>query len=151
MTAQPTPVAVEPFVLTNVLFAVDADDFAAHVSKVELVPTTPTVAWKGLAPAGSFNSSGQSSWVANVDMAQDWTTPGSLARYCFAHQGEKRTVTFQPQAGDGQPAWTVELTLVPPSIGGAVDTVAVSSIAMQVSGQPVPDWDNDPATANPAE
>lgn len=146
-----TAVPVAPIVIKNATFMVGADDYAAHCSKVEFVPTPSNASWKGMAPAGVFNGSGLSTWVANVDIAQDWTTPKSLARYLFAHEGETKTVTFQPEAGATAPSWTVELTIVPPSIGGAVDAVATSSVTMQIKGRPVPDFDNTPATPNPTE
>lgn len=146
-----TAVTVKPIVLKNVLFQVDVDDYAAHVSKVEFVPTPSTATWKGLSPAAVFNGSGLSTWVANVDLAQDWETPKSLARYLFAHEGESKVVKFQPQAGATSPTFTVTLTIVPGSIGGAADAVAVSTVTMQCEGKPVPDYDNTPGTPNPAE
>jgi hypothetical protein len=144
-------VTVAPIVLKNVLFQVDVDDYAAHVSKVEFVPTASTTSWKGLAPAGVYNGSGLSTWVCNIDGAQDWTTAKSLSRYLYAHEGESKVVKFQPKAGATEPTWTATLTMVPTAIGGSVDTVPVFSVTMQVAGKPVPDYDNTPGTPNPAE
>ena len=144
-------ITVSPIVLTNVLFQVDVDNYAAHVSKVEFVPTVPTTSWKGLAPGSQFNASGNSTWVCNVDLAQDWTTPKSLARYLFAHEGEQKDVIFKPQNEDGAPAWAATVTIAPGNIGGTVDGVPVSSVTLQVKGKPVPDFDDDPLTPNPAE
>jgi len=146
-----TQVPVAPIVLKNVLFQVDVDDYAAHVSKVEFVPTVATTSWKGLAPAGVYNGSGLSTWVANIDLAQDWKTPKSLSRYLFAHEGESKVVKFQPVAGAAEPSWTVTVTIAPGAIGGGVDAVAVASVTLQCAGKPVPDYDNAPGTPNPAE
>jgi hypothetical protein len=144
-------VAVAPIVLKNVLFQVDVDDYAAHVSRVEFVPTPSSTTWKGLAPSAVFNGNGLSTWVANVELAQDWKTPKSLARYLYAHEGESKVVKFQPVAGATEPTWTVTLTIVPGAIGGAVDTVPTATVTMQCAGKPVPDYDNTPGTPNPAD
>jgi hypothetical protein len=144
-------VTVTPIVLKNVLFTVDVDDYAAHVSKVEFVPTPSNATWKGLSPAAVFNGSGLSTWVCNIDGAQDWATVKSLSRYLFAHEGESKTVKFQPQVGATSPAFTATLTIVPCTIGGGVDTVPTFTVTMQCAGKPVADFDNTPGTPNPAE
>lgn len=144
-------IALEPVVLTDCEFLVEADDYTGHVSRVEFVPTVPTFSWKGLTPTAVFNKAGASTWVANVDGAQDWKTPKSLSRYLLAHEGESKVVKFKPKKGAGLPAFTATLTIVPGPIGGAVDTVGVFTVSMPCSGKPVPDYDDTPATPNPAE
>lgn len=144
-------IAIEPIILEDAEFLVEEDDYTGHVSRVELVPTRTQVAWSSLSPASSMTKAGRPTWVANVDGAQDWKTPASLARYLFAHEGEVKTITFKPKRGTGEPAWTVSAQLVAPSVGGAVNTVPVFSVALPVQGQPVPDFDDDPLTPNPAE
>jgi hypothetical protein len=144
-------IALKPVVLTDCEFLVDVDDYVGHVSRVEFVPTTPTFAWKGLTPSSAFNKAGTSTWVCNVEGAQDWETPKSLARYLLAHAGQEKTVKFKPTVGAGMPAFEADVTIAPPPIGGAVDTVAVFTISMPVSGAPTPDFDDNPVTPNPAD
>jgi hypothetical protein len=146
-----TLITVAPIVLKNVLFQVDVDDYAAHVSKVEFIPTPSNATWKGLSPSAVFNGSGLATWVANIEGAQDWTTVKSLSRYLYAHEGESKVVKFQPAVGATAPLWTVTLAIVPCTIGGTVDTVPTFSVTMQCAGKPVPDYDNTPGTPNPAE
>jgi len=144
-------IAVQPIVLKDVELTIDVDDYAAHVSKVQFDPSTPSASWKGLAPSSVFNASGASTWTCTLEYAQDWTTPKSLARYLLAHEGEEKDVVFQPQQGAGMPAFAATVTIAPGPIGGAVDGVPVGSVTLQVKGKPVPDFDNDPLTPNPAE
>ena len=144
-------ITVQPIVLTNAELTIDVDDYAAHVSKVQFDPSTPSASWKGLAPEAVFNASGASTWTCTLEYAQDWTTPKSLARYLLAHAGQKKDVVFQPEAGAAMPAFAATVTIAPGPIGGAVDGVPTGSVTLQVDGAPVPDFDNDPLTPNPAE
>jgi hypothetical protein len=146
-----TAVTVEPIILSNVELSIGADDYAAHVSSVTLTPTYPTVSWKGLAPGAVVNKAGKATWTLALNFAQDWTTPTSLARYLFAHDGEVKTFTFQPEAGTDAPTWTVDAQCLAGAIGGAIDTVPTGTVTLPCQGSPVPDWDNDPLTPNPAE
>lgn len=144
-------IAVQPITLHDVELSIDVDDYAAHVSKVELVPTYPQSTWKGLSPDSVHSSVGSPSWVATLEYAQDWTTPKSLARYLFAHQGQTKSVVFKPQAGVDMPAWLVDVVIVSGPVGGTVDTTATGSVSCPVKGQPVPDYDDNPVTPNPAD
>jgi len=144
-----TKIEVQPIVLKDCELIIDVDDYAAHVSKVQFDPNTPSASWKGLAPSAVFNASGASTWTCSLEYAQDWTTPDSLSRYLLAHAGEKKDVTFQPEAGAGLPAFLATVTIAPGPIGGTVDGVPTGAVTLQVDGAPVPDWDNDPLTPNP--
>ena len=146
-----TAIDVQPIIMTNVELSIGTDDYAAHVSSVTLTPTYQTVAWKGLAPGAQVNRAGKATWVLSLDFAQDWTTAKSLSRYMFAHDGEVQTFVFQPEAGADAPTWTVDAQCLAGAIGGAIDTVPTSTVSLPVQGTPTPDWDNDPATQNPAE
>ena len=133
-----TAIAVAPFVLKDVLFTVDADDYAKHVSSVQFVPSTSVVTWQGLSPAASFSDTTAPTWVCNVGYAQDWETDDSFSEYLLANSGEKKTVVFQPKAGSGQRAFTAEVYIVPGPIGGDVNTVQAGTVSLGVNGQPVP-------------
>lgn len=127
-------IAVNPFLLTDCLFQVEADNYEAHVSKVEFAPSSSTSTWKGLTPAAVFTFAGASTWVCNIEFAQDWDTAGSLSRYLFENEGGSIAVTFEPKKGGS--AITATIVVVPGSIGGAVDGVATSSVALGVKGRP---------------
>lgn len=144
-------IALDAVVLTDCEFIVDVDDYTGHVNRVEFVPTTPTFSWKSLSPSSVVNKSGAAVWVCNVEGAQDWKTVKSLSRYLLAHAGESKTVKFKPAKGTGLPAFSATVTIAPPPIGGAGDTVAVFSVSMAVNGKPIPDYDDAPGTPNPAE
>lgn len=127
-------VTVNPFLLTDCLFQVEADNYEAHVSKVEFAPSSSSTQFKGLTPTAVFTFAGTSTWTCNLDFAQDWDTPGSLSRYLFEHEGEALDVTFEPKKGGS--AITATIVAIPGSIGGAVDGVATSSVSLGVHGRP---------------
>jgi len=137
-------IAVQPIVLKDVDLTFGTDNFAAHVSSVVFTPTTPTVTWQGLSPDASFSESGSEQWSVAVEVAQDWESPTSLAVRLFNGAGTKESVTFAPKKGAGMPTFTALVTLAAPSIGGAVNAYATSTVTMGVDGRPVLDPDGTP-------
>lgn len=127
-------IGVQPFILRDVLFTVGADNYQAHVSQVEFVPTSSLVNWKGLTPTAVFTFGTASTWAATIALAQDWDTPDSLSRYLFDNEGESVAVVFEPVAGG--PAISATLIVAPGSIGGTIDTVGVSTVTLGVVGKP---------------
>lgn len=126
--------AVNPFVLKDVNFIVVADDYAAHVSQVEFVPTAAAITWKGLTPTASFTDVSTATWVCTLAFAQDWSLTG-LSAYLFEHEGETVEVQFRPSSGLG-PTFSAEVIITPGSIGGTVDAVAVGTVSLGVMGKP---------------
>lgn len=127
-------IAVNPFMLRDCLFQVAADNYEAHVSQVEFVPSTTKATYKGLTPAAVFTFSGGATWLCNLGYAQDWATANSLARYLHEHEGETVEVTFEPLKGGT--AITASIIIEPGSIGGTVDNVASSTVSLGVNGKP---------------
>lgn len=127
-------IAVNPFIMRDCLLSVAADNYEAHVSQVEFAPSSSTVTWKGLTPTAVFSFGTASTWVCNLTFAQDWGTASSLSRYLFENEGEEISVSFSPV--NGGPAITATLIVAPGSIGGTVDAVAVSTVALGVKGKP---------------
>jgi len=127
-------IAVQPFALTNATVKVGTSNFETSVSTVEFVPTTPAFGFKGLTPAAVFNFPGSPSWVVNITAAQDWDTPGSLSNYLLASAGTSVVMDFVPKLGGK--TFRATVTLQPGNIGGAVDTVPVFSVTLQVQGAP---------------
>lgn len=127
--------AVKPIVLNDIDFVVEADNYEAHVSKVEFIPTSSLVKWKGLTPASVFNFPTAAEWALGLDYAQDWDTPDSLSEYLYENEGQTKEVTFKPRKAGARP-WTATVIITPGAIGGAVDTVAVGSVTLGVQGKP---------------
>ena len=127
-------IAIKPFIMRDCLFQVESDNYEGHVSQVEFVPSPVLASWKGLKPGAVHQFAGLATWVSNLALAQDWETADSLSRYLHEHEGEEIDVIFQPVNG-GTPV-TAKIIVVPGSIGGTVDGVAVSSVSCPVNGKP---------------
>lgn len=132
-----SPVVV-PIILNDVVLTVATDNYEAHVSQVEFVPASSQVNWKGLTPTSVFTFGTSSTWTLNLSFAQDWATTNSLSKYLFDNEGTSKVVTFKPKKPPTgtAPTWTATVIIVPGSIGGAVDSVAVSSVTLGVQGKP---------------
>lgn len=128
-------IAVSPFILRDCTFAVAADNYEAHVSKVEFVPSSSIVTWKGLTSTSVFSKTSSATWVCNLDYAQDWATADALSRYLFENEGDEIVVVFTPVSGSGDTI-TATIQIAPGTIGGAVDTVGVGSVSLGVNGKP---------------
>jgi len=127
-----------PIILNDVVAVFGADNYEKHISKLVLTPTSTIVKWRGLTPAAKHNFPTDPDWVADVDYAQDWATANSFSRYLFENMGDAVTLSFKPKKPSTTgPTWTVTVYLTPGAIGGEVDTVAVASVSLGVSGQPV--------------
>lgn len=127
--------AVNPFLMRDCTFTVAGDNYEAHVSQVEFVPTSSVVSWKGLTPTSTFSKTTSSTWVCNLAYAQDWATADALSRYLLENEGSSVEVVFTPVSGSGDTI-TATIQIAPGAIGGAVDTVAVGSVALG-SNKPV--------------
>lgn len=137
-------VNVSPIRLSNVKLniksgATDVGDFEKHVSEVLLIPTTGSTSWTGL--GGNVHQfPTATTWVAQLNYAQDWTAATSLARYLFDNQGKPVTLTFIPGGGAASvsnPGFRVTATLVAGPIGGTVDTIGTAQVSLPVDGAPV--------------
>lgn len=128
-------VPVNPFVLKDVLFNVAEDDYAAHVSQVEMTPASSAVTWKGLSPEAMFTDVTTATWVCTLSFAQDWSTTG-LSTYLFNNEGKTVAVEFKPKNSTG-PTFTANVIITPGAIGGTVDAVAVGTVSLGMSGRPV--------------
>lgn len=125
---------VQPILLNDIVLRVEEDDYEAHVSRAELVPTTSVVTFKGMTPSSVHQFPTSPTWVLNLDLAQDWAAADSLSNYLFDNAGEIKTFTLAPKS-DG-PAFAVDAICTPGSIGGAGEAVATSSVSLPASGQP---------------
>ncbi|QDZ14245.1 hypothetical protein [Humibacter ginsenosidimutans] len=130
-------VEVEPLFMSNCTFSVASDSYEAALSGVTITPTTPITTWTGLAPGSVFTKAGKATWVCALDAVQDWSTATSLSNYLHAHEGDTIAVTFVPDADDDEsPTISVNLIVVPGTIGGKVNAFAESSVSMPCQGKP---------------
>jgi hypothetical protein len=127
-------IAVAPFLMRDCLFTIASDSYEKHVSAVEFVPSASVVNFKGLTPDAVFSFASSATWMCNLSFAQDWATTASLSRYLFEHEGDEIDVVFEPVA-DG-PSVSATLIVTPGSVGGAIDSVAVSTVSLGVKGKP---------------
>ncbi len=127
-------ITIDPIILNDVTLTVGTDDYQAHVSQVEFTPSSSTVTWKGLTPSSVHSFGTTATWTCTLAYAQDWTTANSLSQYLFANEGESVEMTFEPKAGG--PSFTATVIITPGAIGGSVDSVAVATVTLGVSGKP---------------
>jgi len=128
-------IGIDPIILNDVKLTLGLNDYEAHVSKVEFVPTSSIVNWKGLTPASVHSFPTRATWVCNLDLAVDIETVDSLSLYLLANEGQEVVGTFEPVAGGA--SVTATLLIVPGGFGGTVDTVPTTSVSLGVKGKPV--------------
>lgn len=131
-------IAVQPLVGKDYDLLIDVDNYEAHVSSVQFVPTAQTVTWQGASPSASFSDTTTATWVCQLEYAQDWTTADSLSEYLFEHEGETVTMVFKPKKGTtvGLPIFTADVFVTPGAIGGPVNQVHTASVTLGVDGKP---------------
>ena len=120
-------IAVKPFVLRDVDLLIGTDNYEAHVSQCEFVPTTPQLTWTGLAN-NTVSASGTSTWVLTIAGAQDWETANSLSQYLHANEGQTVPVTLTPADGSG--TFTTDVTIAAANIGGTAAAFSVFTVSM---------------------
>lgn len=120
-------IAVKPFVLRDVDLQIGTDNYEAHVSQCEYVPTTPQLSWTGLAN-NTVSASGTATWVLTIAGAQDWETANSLSQFLHEHEGETLPVTLTPKDGAG--TFTSDITIAPANIGGTAAAFSVFTVSM---------------------
>lgn len=128
-------IAVNPFVLKDVLLTIDADSYEAHVSQVQFDPSSSIQTWKGLTPTSVHTDATTATWQGVLAYAQDWENPDSLSRFLYEHEGEEIDVVFKPRSGVG-PSFAVTIIVTPGSIGGTVDAFATASVTVGCKGRP---------------
>lgn len=129
---------VTPFVMQDCVLSIPTDDYAAAISSAQLTPTSSIVLFKGLKPTSKHSFPTDPTWTCDLTYAQDWSDPDSLSRYLLDHKGETiENCILEPTSGVGT-RFTFDLIVTPGAVGGAVDTVAVATVSLGISGDPVP-------------
>jgi hypothetical protein len=120
-------IAVAPFVLRDVDLLIGTDDYKAHVSQVEFVPSATQLTWTGL-DGSSHAATGTATWVCTMAGAQDWDTANSLSQYLHGNEGDVVPITFVP--ADGQGSFAANVTISPANIGGTGGAFSVFNVAL---------------------
>lgn len=128
-------IPVNPFMMGDATFTVEADNYEASVSSATFTPSSSVTTWKGLTPTAVFSFGANATWTLDLEFAQDWATENSLSRYLYENEGEELDVVFAPKAGG--PTISATIIATPGAIGGAVDAVAASTVSLGVKGKPV--------------
>lgn len=128
-------IAVNPFVLKDVLFSIDVDNYEAHVSQVEFVPSSSVQTWQGLSPESVHTDASTPTWQCTLAYAQDWETEDSLSRYLYENEGQTKPVKLRPRSGSG-PSFTADLIITSGAIGGTVNAFAVATVTLGCKGRP---------------
>jgi len=127
---------VKPLVMKNVELLLGSgtpDDFRKHVDQVTLTPSSSAITWTGLG-GNTVSDVATATWTAVLDYAQDWSSTTSLSQYLHAHEGEHVEVVFAPE--DGGPTFEGVVIITPGAIGGAVNSVATTSVTLGMEGKP---------------
>ena len=120
-------IAVAPFVLRDVDLTFGADNYEAHVSQVEFIPSASVLTWTGLAN-NTHSATPTATWVVTMSGAQDWDTANSLSQYLHENEGDTIAVTFKP--ADGQGTFATTVTITPANIGGTGGAFSVFTVTM---------------------
>ena len=122
-------IAAKP-VLFKAPVSFGTDEYTAHLSRAEFVPTQPTAAFTDL-DGVTHNLGGTSAWVFEIAGVQDYETLNSLSRFLRDHEGEEIDVSF-PFGGEQHEATVVAGAV---SIGGVTNTPALFARALPVQGK----------------
>ena len=125
---------IEPLFLSESKLTIGLDDYAAHISGAQFVPSSSTVTWKGLKRGSKFTRQTAPTWALTLNYAQDWESAASLSQYLLAHEGETVPMTLEPV--DGGQAFTADIVITSGAIGGEVDTFGTTSVTLGVDGEP---------------
>lgn len=125
-------IAAKP-VLFKAPVSIGADEYTAHLSQCQHVPTQPTASFTDL-DGVTTNFGGKSSWALTLAGAQDYETLNGLAMFLYEHDGEDIEVTYV----FGGQTWTATIVAAAVDIGGVINTPALFSKSMPCKGKPVP-------------
>jgi hypothetical protein len=124
-----------PLYFKDAVLEIDGDDYAPAASSATLSPSVSATTFYGLKPDAMFPESSVD-WTLEVTFVQDWDSASSLSKYLWDNQGSViADVTLKPRSGEG-PSFTMDLHIVPGSIGGDTRAHATSTVSLPVKGVP---------------
>ncbi|ONI63906.1 hypothetical protein ALI44B_04580 [Leifsonia sp. ALI-44-B] len=122
-------------VFKNYLLKIATDSYEKAINSAALTPTVPVAKFKGGTPDAVIVDTGIPEWKLDLSYLQDWETAGSLSIYLNNNIGKQVAMEFSPH-GTG-PKFTATVLITPGAVGGAVDAFGVSTVSLEVVGQPV--------------
>jgi hypothetical protein len=124
-------------VIKYALFTVEAVEYNTQVTKVRLVPDTPTQTLRVMEPASSVTDSDSAVWTLELAGIQDFGA-GSLgaALRTAADAGTDLDVEFQPKTGTGQDKAVFVIRPVNIPFGGDTGTFRTFDVTIPVVGKP---------------
>lgn len=125
---------IDPLFVDASDLTIGDDDYAAHISGAQCVPSSSQVTWTGSKPGAVFTRQTRSTWVLTINYAQDWESAKSLSKYLHDNEGETVDITVTP-VSDGQ-AFTVSVNIAPGSIGGEINQFGTSTVSLGCNGRP---------------
>jgi hypothetical protein len=129
------PVAAGAIIYKNALVTVDSVEYANQVNKARLVPDTPVVTFKTLAPDAIYQETDTTTWTLELAGLQIWGT-GGMAKAISDAAGTEISVVLQPKVGTGQPTATVTVMAIPVEFGGEQGAYLPIDVTLPVIGQP---------------
>lgn len=123
-------IASSPF-FVKATIKIGTDDYSGHFQGFEIVSNSTTAEVTDIS-GKVYKFAGPSSQTLNVGVIQDWTATG-LAKKMYTDEGTAAVITIETVQGK----WTVNVTLVAPTIGGQVNTVGVAQVSLPVTGKAV--------------
>lgn len=129
MSPLPTETPAAPRLVRHITLTVGNTSFSKHVNNCTFTPTASSSEWRGGTPDAVFTDSPPASWANALTFVQDWETENSLCNYMLEHDGEKADIIYKPQA-EGSVSFLAEVTIVAPTIGGAVGAFNESTVTM---------------------
>ena len=125
-------------VIKYALFEVDSVEYNNQVTKVRLVPDTPTQTLRVMEPNSAVVDADSATWTLELAGIQDFGA-GSLgaALRTAAAAGTDLDVEFQPKTGSGQDLATFTIRPVHIPFGGDTGTFRTFDVTVPVVGTPV--------------
>lgn len=125
-------------VLEDVALTLGTKEFSTACDSVALVPTTGKLRWKPVNGA-KRTIVAKPDWALTLNLGQDFDTAGLTHELI---EGHGTTVPFilKPLGASDAAEISGSVTLEAVQVGGGSETIAVSSVTLDVSGQPTFVW-----------
>ena len=81
-------IAVKPYMISDCLLTLGADNYEAHASKIEFVPTVTKTKFKGSTPSSVHNFIGTPEWVMKLTRISTSSQAASSRRNSVTSEGE---------------------------------------------------------------
>lgn len=127
-------------VIEDVALTLGTKEFSTACDSIVLVPTTTKLRWK---PVNGMKKTvvAKPDWALTLNLGQDFDTAG-LTHELIAGHGTTVPFTLKPTGTSDTAEIAGSVTLEAVQVGGGSETIAVSSVTLDVSGQPEFTWNS---------